>query len=169
VYSPHTALDAVHGGLNDWLLDVLRTHLPAGSTAGSTVLPIQPVDRVTPATPAGVGYGRYMNNLSGVSAADVVRATKAGLGLERVQLVLPATEAAATRAGPAAVWAAAERIPCVNVAVCAGSGASILASNGGDGRAADVVVTGEMSHHELLNAASRGHVVILTNHSNSAW
>lgn len=167
VCSPHSALDAVQGGLNDWLLDVLRAHLPAGATAGTTVAPITPPDRVTPDTPSGVGYGRTMANLSGVSVADVVRATKAGLGLERVQLVLPAAEAAATRAGPAAVWAAAERMSCQHVAVCAGSGASILASHGGGGKVADVLITGEMSHHELLNAASRGHAIILTNHSNS--
>lgn len=48
------------------------------------------------------------------------------------------------------------------VAVCAGSGASLLR-----GVAANVYLTGEMSHHELLEATAAGTTVILTEHSNS--
>ncbi|XP_037936793.1 NIF3-like protein 1 [Teleopsis dalmanni] len=48
------------------------------------------------------------------------------------------------------------------VAVCAGSGASLL-----KGVEADLYVTGEMSHHELLDANHKKTSVILCNHSNS--
>jgi putative NIF3 family GTP cyclohydrolase 1 type 2 len=48
------------------------------------------------------------------------------------------------------------------VAVCAGSGSSVLA-----GVAADLYVTGEMSHHDVLNATHRGSSVILCEHSNT--
>ena len=48
------------------------------------------------------------------------------------------------------------------VAVCAGSGAQILR-----GIEADLYITGEMSHHEVLDATSRGTSVILCDHSNS--
>lgn len=48
------------------------------------------------------------------------------------------------------------------VAVCAGSGASVLR-----GAAADLWLTGEMSHHEVLDAAHNGTTVILVDHSNS--
>ena len=48
------------------------------------------------------------------------------------------------------------------VAVCAGSGASLLR-----GVKADLLVTGEMSHHEVLDAISNGSNVILCEHSNT--
>lgn len=48
------------------------------------------------------------------------------------------------------------------VAVCAGSGASLL--NGVD---ADLYLTGEMLHHDVLEATQKGIHVILCNHSDS--
>ncbi|RUS76869.1 hypothetical protein EGW08_015360, partial [Elysia chlorotica] len=50
------------------------------------------------------------------------------------------------------------------VAVCAGSGSSLLKSGG---PSADLLLTGELSHHEVLDAVHRGSHVILTRHSNS--
>ncbi|XP_068610772.1 NIF3-like protein 1 isoform X2 [Brachionichthys hirsutus] len=47
-------------------------------------------------------------------------------------------------------------------AVCAGSGASVL-----NGVKADLYITGEMSHHEVLDAVAKGTSVILSDHSNS--
>jgi len=49
-----------------------------------------------------------------------------------------------------------------SVAVCAGSGSSVLS-----GVDADLFITGEMSHHDLLNAVHCGTSVILCEHSNS--
>lgn len=49
-----------------------------------------------------------------------------------------------------------------NVAVCAGSGGSLLR-----GINADLYITGEMSHHEVLDANHNNVSVILCNHSNS--
>lgn len=49
-----------------------------------------------------------------------------------------------------------------SIAVCAGSGASVLAKVH-----ADVLITGEMSHHEVLDAVHRGSTVILCEHSNT--
>ena len=49
-----------------------------------------------------------------------------------------------------------------SVAVCAGSGSSVLR-----GVLADLYVTGEMSHHEVLDAVHTGHSVILCHHSNT--
>lgn len=48
------------------------------------------------------------------------------------------------------------------VAICAGSGNSLLKH-----AKADLYLTGEMSHHDLLNANHNGTNVILCNHSNS--
>jgi len=49
-----------------------------------------------------------------------------------------------------------------SVAVCAGSGTSVLS-----GVQADLFITGEMSHHDLLNAVHSGTSVILCEHSNT--
>ncbi|GFX49384.1 NIF3-like protein 1 [Trichonephila clavipes] len=48
------------------------------------------------------------------------------------------------------------------VAVCAGSGASLL-----KGVPADLYITGEMSHHDILDAIHKKTNVILCEHSNS--
>jgi putative NIF3 family GTP cyclohydrolase 1 type 2 len=48
------------------------------------------------------------------------------------------------------------------VAVCAGSGASVLKDI-----PADVYVTGEMGHHEVLAALEQGTSVILCEHTNT--
>lgn len=52
--------------------------------------------------------------------------------------------------------------PVSTVACCAGSGKSVLS-----GCRADVWLTGEMSHHEVLDAVHSGVSVILCEHSNS--
>lgn len=48
------------------------------------------------------------------------------------------------------------------VALCAGAGVSIL-----KGISADLYLTGEMLHHDVLDAVHQGSHVILTNHSDS--
>ncbi|KAL6072162.1 NGG1 interacting factor [Balamuthia mandrillaris] len=48
------------------------------------------------------------------------------------------------------------------IAICAGSGASVVR-----GARADLVLTGEMSHHEVLAAMAKGTSVVLSEHSNS--
>ena len=48
------------------------------------------------------------------------------------------------------------------IAACAGSGATVLR-----GVRADVYLTGELSHHEILDATSKGIAVILCEHSNT--
>lgn len=48
------------------------------------------------------------------------------------------------------------------VAVCAGSGWDVVKS-----AAADVIVTGEMSHHNALKAVQEGKTVVSVFHSNS--
>ena len=48
------------------------------------------------------------------------------------------------------------------IALCAGSGSSVL-----QGSVADLYLTGEMSHHEILAAVAQGTSVILCNHSNT--
>lgn len=49
-----------------------------------------------------------------------------------------------------------------SVAICAGSGASVLRNV-----KADLFLTGEMSHHEVLDAVHHGTNVVLCEHSNT--
>lgn len=50
------------------------------------------------------------------------------------------------------------------IAVCAGSGGSIFAKLA---QPADLLVTGEMSHHEVRVAVERGQTVVCLDHSNA--
>jgi putative NIF3 family GTP cyclohydrolase 1 type 2 len=52
--------------------------------------------------------------------------------------------------------------PVCTVAVCAGSGSSVL-----KGVKADLYLTGEMQHHDVLDAVHRGTHVVLCDHSNT--
>ena len=48
------------------------------------------------------------------------------------------------------------------VALCAGSGAEVILKSG-----ADLLLTGEMRHHDVLAAVESGSSVVLLNHTNS--
>jgi len=155
--SPHTAWDAAPNGLNDWLLGGIASGLAGGLSS------VTPVKRAAGESgERGAGDGR-VGVLSGgpVTLADVVAAVKAHLAIETVQVALPSASVAATVAGAAAVAEHLRTVPVNSIAVCAGSGGGVLAGFSG----ADVWVTGEMSHHEVLAAAAAGVSVILTQHS----
>lgn len=146
VYSPHTALDAVPGGVNDWLLTAfgdrvrdVRALAPAPDPAGAPA--------AGGAAPAGAGRLASLVPPLGIEAA--VTAVKRHLGLERVRL------AAAPR------HAAGE--PIRSVAVCPGAGGSLFA----DVRGADLLWTGELRHHDVRAHNAAGASVILCDHTNT--
>lgn len=146
VYSPHTALDAVPGGVNDWLLTAfgdrvrdVRALAPAPDPTGA---PAAGSD-----APAGAGRLASLDPPLGIEAA--VAAVKSHLGLERVRL------AAAPR------HAAGE--PIRSVAVCPGAGGSLFA----DVRGADLFWTGELRHHDVRAHNAAGASVILCDHTNT--
>lgn len=95
----------------------------------------------------GTGAGRRLALTSPLQLGEVVARTKEHLGLPHLRLAL---------ANGAELTSQVETI-----AVCAGSGASVLG-----GCKANVLVTGEMSHHEVLDFVHKGVSVILTEHSN---
>ena len=84
---------------------------------------------------------------------EAVRRVKKRLRLTGVRLARPM----ATAGG-----AGGENPLIATVAACAGSGGGVL--HGGQ---ADLLLTGEMSHHQVLEAVSRGSAVILCDHSNT--
>ncbi|KAL1866307.1 hypothetical protein VTK73DRAFT_4765 [Phialemonium thermophilum] len=151
VYSPHTAVDAAPGGMNDWLADLIARDQNA-SSARTVVQPIEPSS-----LPAGLsvegdaGYGRLVTLAEPVSLEQLVQTYAAGLGgLRYLSVARPRGRASA---GGHVVR---------TVAVCAGSGYDVLRNCD-----ADVLVTGEVSHHSALKAVIEGRCVVTAFHSNS--
>lgn len=146
--SPHTAVDAAPGGINDWLANMLDT-LGAGVKSRSVA---QPVRGPVPEGFEGAGYGRLVELAEPVRLEDVVRAYAAGLGgMRHVMVARP--RGAATEQQPTMIR---------SVAVCAGSGYDVLKD-----AEADLLVTGEMSHHNALRLTMLGRCVLTVFHSNS--
>ncbi|KAM9715973.1 NIF3-like protein 1 isoform 1-T1 [Menidia menidia] len=96
----------------------------------------------------GHGQGRRSVLDQPVTVATAIQKVKSHLGLSHLRLAL----------GSGQTLDSSVR----TVAVCAGSGASVLS-----GVTADLYVTGEMSHHEVLDAVAKGTSVLLSEHSNS--
>lgn len=138
VVSPHTALDAVAGGMSDWLAEALG--------CAAMLAPIAP----TKARPldSSVGVGR-MGVLDAGAGLDVVVARiKAHLGLEFVRV--------------AAAEAHREGGVITRFAVCPGAGGTLFEQVGD----VDLLLTGEMRHHDVLARVARGTTVVLTDHTN---
>lgn len=134
VYSPHTALDAVPGGINDHLLNIFKVNQ-------DSIKAVAPCSDMTDG-----GYGRVGTLSEVISAEDACQLVMRSLSLNAVRLAKP------------------NNLQGVKtVAVCAGSGGSILTPK----LAVDLVVTGELSHHQVLALQAANTAVILTEHSNS--
>lgn len=140
VYSPHTALDAAAGGVNDWL---------ASGLGASDWSAIEPAASSTQGATPRVGQGRLVTLSRSSSLAAITRRVKQRLGLRWVRVAA----AAAHRDGG--------RIR--RIALCAGAGGAVVTR----AAAADLYLTGEMRHHDILAANARGTSVILTDHSHS--
>lgn len=133
VYSPHTALDAVDGGVNDWL---------AAAFSYDRKRPLQPRGDAS----AAVGQGRWLELCAPLDLQSAVAALKTHLGVPWLRV---AHSVNPTR-------------PISTVALCAGAGGSVV-----NGSAADLIVTGEMRHHDVLRATENGTSVVLSEHTNS--
>ncbi|KAK9890916.1 hypothetical protein WA026_012258 [Henosepilachna vigintioctopunctata] len=134
VFSPHTSWDNVEGGINDWLADAFEF---------SNSKPIQPR-----ADNPKLGAGRSLILKNPISLTEAVDQVKKHTGLPHVRLALARGKSLESTIN--------------SVALCAGSGVSVLR-----GVAADLYFTGEMLHHDLLEACQNNTSVILTNHSDS--
>lgn len=96
----------------------------------------------------GHGQGRLSVLDQPITVATAIQKMKSHLGLSHLRLALGLGQTLESTVG--------------SVAVCAGSGASVLS-----GVKADLYITGEMSHHEVLDTVAKGTSVILSDHSNS--
>jgi len=139
VYSPHTALDAVVGGVNDWLA------LGLGEGDSAPIVPF-----VAPGSlemgDVATGQGRLVRLRRPVKLSTLVRRIKSHLGLKKLRM-------AKVGGGNPLVS---------SVGICAGAGGAVLG-----GVEADVYLTGEMRHHDVLDANALGTAVILCEHTNT--
>ncbi|XP_071604034.1 NIF3-like protein 1 [Heliangelus exortis] len=94
------------------------------------------------------GMGRLCTLREAVSLSHIIQSTKNHLKLPHIRLALGVGKTLES--------------PVRKVALCAGSGSSVL-----KGMEADLYLTGEMSHHDVLDAAAKGISVILCEHSNT--
>ncbi|KAL4251544.1 GTP cyclohydrolase I type 2/NIF3 family protein [Abortiporus biennis] len=144
IYSPHTALDSVSGGINDWLGNgISRAHDSSSGDVGEITFLLGELE-------GGIGgQGRLVTLPEPVSMKEVERRIKEHLGLEHIQVGYRPGES--------------KGAPSIHtIAICAGSGGGMLL-----GTPADVYFTGEMSHHEVLAAVATGHNVVLCGHTNT--
>jgi dinuclear metal center YbgI/SA1388 family protein len=98
-----------------------------------------------------VGSGRIVRVEIPVTAQEIARKLELALGSGRIERTRPRI------AQPAAQHHA--------IAVCAGSGASLIEAASVQG--ATLFVTGEMSHHDVVRAHSLGLEVLLAGHTNT--
>jgi dinuclear metal center YbgI/SA1388 family protein len=148
VYCPHTSLDACDGGINDWLVD--------GIVEGEELLNKRPIlvlpqHREYPNS----GMGRFIKFKQAITFESLVQRVKKHLSLKSLRIAIPQNKHLNS--------------PIASAAICAGSGFSILnkvEEDEGDNTSM-AYFTGEMSHHEILEALSRGIFVILGEHSNT--
>jgi dinuclear metal center YbgI/SA1388 family protein len=139
VWSPHTALDAAPDGLADWLLNSV------GDTTERA--PIEPC--AARPDDVNVGMGRQ-GRLSTPTSLDVlIPKLKTYLGLAHLRVATAARHL--------------DGAPIKRVAVCPGAGGSLFSQV----RFADLLLTGEMRHHDVLNRVANGTSVILTDHTNT--
>jgi dinuclear metal center YbgI/SA1388 family protein len=144
IYSPHTALDAVWGGINDWLAEGLMKSKEDGEVRALVR------EKLNVATGESEGgEGRLVTFKEPIGMDVLEQRIKSHLKLSQIQVGYPADQ----DGRPSTIR---------SIAICAGSGGSMLA-----GQDADLYLTGEMSHHEVLAAVASGKHVVLCGHTNT--
>jgi dinuclear metal center YbgI/SA1388 family protein len=140
IHSLHTALDAIPGGVNDWLLGLL-----------GACNEIQPIEAAPPLAWNGdgnAGQGRVATLAQPAPLIELIDRVKTGTNLKTLRV------AASEGHGAGAM--------VTRVAVCPGAGGGLFETIND----VDLLVTGEMRHHDILSRVARGTSVILTEHTN---
>ncbi|KAI6660859.1 hypothetical protein LOD99_13583 [Oopsacas minuta] len=140
IYSPHSSLDNIQGGLGDWMVTAFNG---VGGTHEVSILKPNPLKDT-------IGAGRRVTFSQKVPLDKCVELIKSFLGLKEVRLALPDLKEGVTQH------------VIGSVCMCPGSGASVLRGTSGD-----LYWTGELSHHDVLDAISKGKSVVLCEHSNT--
>lgn len=98
---------------------------------------------------AGVGLGRRLALRNGISISDAIERVKKHLGLEYVRV------ATSLRHGKGELIS--------QIAACAGAGGSVLSGLSG----VDLILSGELRHHDVLSWVHSGTSVIVCDHTNT--
>lgn len=156
IFSPHTSLDAIEGGTNDYIFSLLgiensnaivKKTMEASGSINS--LPSNSINnKECGNNPSSrIGYGRIATNLN-MTIRDILSNLKKSLNLSYLRYSIPKNKNLDSKID--------------SIAVCVGSGGSILIGSG-----ANVYITGELSHHDIIRAREIDNaIVILTEHSN---
>jgi len=121
---------------------IIRQYHPYETPAWE-VIPLEPLPM------KNTGQGRLVTLKEKIPLSELLDRLKRHLGLSYIRFALPHNVQANT-------------FLLKSVAICAGSGAMVL-----EGVYADVLLTGEMRHHEILAATARGAAVVLCEHAAS--
>ncbi|ORY77823.1 GTP cyclohydrolase 1 type 2/Nif3 [Protomyces lactucae-debilis] len=154
----HTSADAIPGGVNDWLAHVIAQKIDAFRAGEPSHLHTKCLEEADTtkldSSFDGAGAGRLLTlQENGANTrlplSEICKRLKTGLGLSHLQMSSDESMK-----------------DCRTVAICAGSGGSLFESSKAFDKA-DLLVTGELSHHECLRYQEKKVPVILTGHSNS--
>ena len=162
ILSPHTALDAVCGGMTDWLADLIDTgarvalepfaqfHSPAQEAPSERRL-----NQVRTRAPIAIkpqihGQGRALTLIKPRATNAIAKQLRTSLRLS---------------AGDVAYCELKKSRKHKLIAVVPGSGASLLALALEAG--CTLMVTGEAKHHDVIHAQENGCDIILLGHTNS--
>ena len=162
IYSPHTALDAVHGGVCDWLSNcaLLPNYSLKDQSSSFRERVITLCENYSPIEPDTIdpeqGSGRICTLKEKSSLEQICQHLNLNLnqGLSQQQSKLY-------------LRIATPHDYCVTdktiktVALCPGAGGGLFKSLS----QVNLLITGEMSHHDVLAHVERGTAVILTEHT----
>ncbi|KAI8602443.1 GTP cyclohydrolase 1 type 2/Nif3 [Dissophora ornata] len=139
VYSPHTSCDNCQEGVNDWLLKAFGDE----GTRAVYVAAENP-----PAGHEKAGKGGIFTFNKPQPVQQVIEQIKAHLGMKQVRAAIHPTHANNERL-------------ISTVGVWAGSGSEMM------NHKADLFLTGELGHHDVLEALEQNSTVVLCEHSNT--
>lgn len=147
VYSPHTAVDAAIGGVNDWLVKCIT--LNDNIKESKVIIP----DKENKL----IGMGRIVEfNNNGIKIEEAINRIKKGLNIDSVQLCLSNK------------FRNNKDLLIKRIALCAGSGSSVFNKINQLTDPIDLYITGELSHHEILSIVNDNQSnIILCGHCNS--
>ncbi|KAJ5631019.1 uncharacterized protein N7484_011119 [Penicillium longicatenatum] len=188
VYSPHTAVDTVPGGMADWLCDVVTGTFKSDFKPQSSVTecastlysaPTYPQPELVPNAASASLSQQIPHTRSTIHPSPPASIPEgfedAGAGrlvtFNEAQPLTTLIDHIGRGVGlPGGIPIATPQGQSINdirirtVGMCPGSGSGVLLRGN---EIPDLLFTGEMSHHEALAATEKGSVVISLAHSNS--
>jgi dinuclear metal center YbgI/SA1388 family protein len=146
IYSPHSALDAVKGGICDWLVQPFLILLASDNGSGFISSTSTPIEKDILSDEEGAG--RIITLSNAVFLEQVLQALQKHLNIPYFRVAASDS----IQAGKTLIQ---------TIALCPGAGGSLFKNL----HHADLYFTGEMSHHDVLDRVRKDQAVILTEHT----